>query len=96
MLEYIWKENNKKECTIIYNPNSGHKEIKKYLPQIEKILNKKGYNITIYKTEYKGHAIEIVESLPKDIDLIMSFGGDGTFNEVMTGNLKRKEKKSFY
>ena len=39
-----------KECTIIYNPNSGHKEIKKYLPQTEKILNKKGYNITIYKT----------------------------------------------
>ena len=81
-----------KECTIIYNPNSGHKEIKKYLPQIEKILNKKGYNITIYKTEYKGHAIEIVESLPKDIDLIMSFGGDGTFNEIMTGNLKRKQR----
>ncbi len=80
-----------KECAIIYNPNSGHKEVKKYLSTIEKLLNKKGYNVTIYATEYKGHATEIITNIEKK-DLIMSFGGDGTFNEVMTGNLKRKEK----
>lgn len=80
-----------KECAIIYNPNSGHKAVKKYLNEIEKILNKKNYNATIYKTEYKGHAIDIVRELNK-VDLVMSFGGDGTFNEVMTGNFKRKEK----
>ena len=33
----------------------------------------------------------IVENLPK-VDLVMSFGGDGTFNEVMTGNFNRKQK----
>ena len=57
----------------------------------EKILNKKGYNITIYKTEYKGHATEIIKSI-SHVDLVMSFGGDGTFNEVMTGNFQRKER----
>ena len=80
-----------KECVVIYNPNSGHKIIKNYLEQIKELLNKKGYNTTIYRTEYKGHAIELVEQL-KTVDLVMSFGGDGTFNEVMTGNLKRKKR----
>ena len=80
-----------KECILIYNPNSGHKEVKKYLTEIENILNKKKYNVTIYKTEYKGHAAEIVEHLP-NVDLVMSFGGDGTFNEVMSGNLKREKR----
>ena len=80
-----------KECAIIYNPNSGHKEVKKYLPEIQKILSKKNYNTTIYATEYKGHAIEITHQLP-NVDLVMSFGGDGTFNEVMTGNFKRKQR----
>ena len=80
-----------KECIIIYNPNSGHKEVKKYLNEIKTILNKKQYNTTIYATEYKGHATEIVSKL-KNVDLVMSFGGDGTFNEVMTGNLKRSKR----
>ena len=80
-----------KKCIVIYNPNSGHKEVKKFLPEIEKILSKKGYEAEIYATKYKGHAIELIENLSK-VDLVMSFGGDGTFNEVMTGNFKRKER----
>lgn len=79
------------KCVIIYNPNSGHREVKKYIPDIEKLVNKKGYETEIIVTKYKGHATEIVENL-EQVDLVMSFGGDGTFNEVMTGNFKRKEK----
>ena len=78
-----------KKCIIIYNPNSGRKEVEKYLPEIEKIVKTKYDEVVFQKTKYKGHAIKIVEKLP-NIDLVMSFGGDGTFNEVMTGNLKRK------
>lgn len=80
-----------KKCVIIYNPNSGHKEVKKFLPQIERIITKKGYELEVYATKYRGHAIELVENLPQ-IDLLMSFGGDGTFNEVMTGNFNRKNQ----
>lgn len=80
-----------KKCIVIYNPHSGHKQIKKHLPEIEKIINKKGYEVEFLATKYKGHATELVETIPK-IDLLMSFGGDGTFNEIMTGNFKRKEK----
>ncbi len=80
-----------KECTIIYNPYSGNKKVKKYLSEIELYLKRKGYHATIMVTKYKGHATEIVENLSKS-DLVMSFGGDGTFNEVVTGNFRRKEK----
>lgn len=80
-----------KECTIIYNPNSGKKEITKYLPQIKKIFAEKNYNLTIIATKYKKHATEIVKNLPS-VDLVMSFGGDGTFNEVMAGNFQRKNQ----
>ena len=80
-----------KKCVIIYNPNSGKKNIKSHLPKIVKILQNKNYDSEIIPTKYKGHATEIVENL-NNIDLIMSFGGDGTFNEVMTGNIKRKER----
>lgn len=80
-----------KKCIVIYNPYSGHKRIKKYLPEIEDLIKKHDYEVEIMATKYKGHATDIVAEAPQ-VDLVMSFGGDGTFNEVMTGNFKRKEK----
>ena len=80
-----------KKCVIIYNPNSGHMHFKKYIPQIKEILLSHNYESEIIPTKYKNHATEIVTKLDK-VDLVMSFGGDGTFNEVMTGNFKRKDK----
>ena len=77
------------KCTIIYNPNSGRKEVEKYIPEIEKIIQSKYDEVEFISTKYKGHAIKIIEKL-SPVDLVMSFGGDGTFNEVVTGNLKRK------
>jgi YegS/Rv2252/BmrU family lipid kinase len=80
-----------KKCLIIYNPHSGRHELKKYLPEIAQLLNKKDYEVEIIATKYKGHATELVANT-SSVDLVMSFGGDGTFNEVMTGNFQRKEK----
>ncbi len=81
-----------KKCIVIYNPNSGKSIVKNNLPEISKIITKHGYEVEkILSTKYKRHAIEIVKNLPQ-VDLVMSFGGDGTFNEVMTGNFKRKDK----
>lgn len=80
-----------KNCAVIYNPKSGKGLSEKQLMQIEKTLNQYDYNVVLYKTEYKGHAKEIVESLSKT-DLVISIGGDGTFNEIMTGNFNRTRK----
>jgi YegS/Rv2252/BmrU family lipid kinase len=80
-----------KKCAVIYNPNSGRKVKYKFLPSFEHMLNEYGYDVKIYYTEYKGHAIEIVRTL-EPVDLVLSIGGDGTFNEAITGNYLRKDR----
>ena len=80
-----------KTCVVIYNPVSGKKANFKILPQFEKILYNYGYESRIIYTRYKGHATEIVRDL-EPVDLVISIGGDGTFNESVTGNFMRKEK----
>ena len=78
-----------KKCVIIYNPHSGKKVKYKFLPQFKEILKKYDYESEIIYTEYKGHATEIVESL-EPVDLVLSIGGDGTFNESVTRNFFRR------
>ena len=80
-----------KKCAVVYNPNSGRKAKFNVMPQFINMLNKYGYEVDIHYTEYKGHAIEIVKNLP-DVDLVLSIGGDGTFNESITGNYARSNR----
>lgn len=80
-----------KKCLVVYNPNSGKYNKEVTLPKIEKILNEYDYFVIIEKTKYKGDATSIVANIDK-CDLVVSIGGDGTFNEVMTGNFMRKDR----
>lgn len=80
-----------KKCVIVYNPLSGRKVKYKFLPQFEEMLNTYGYSVEIIYTEYKGHATEIVKNL-EHVDLVLSIGGDGTFNESISGNYMRKDR----
>lgn len=80
-----------KKCVLVYNPNSGKGKVKKYLSDIISIIRDKGYDVDVFCSKYKGHTIEIVRDI-KDADLVMSFGGDGTFNEAMRGNMLRKNR----
>lgn len=80
-----------KKCLVVYNPNSGKYNKEVTLPKIEKILNEYDYSVIIEKTKYKGDATSIVANIDKR-DLVVSIGGDGTFNEVMTGNFMRKDR----
>lgn len=81
-----------KKCVMIYNSNSGKRKSNDILESYEKILNEKGYDLEIKFTKRKLDAEKIIKSLPDDIDLVISAGGDGTFNEVISGNLKRNKK----
>ncbi len=80
-----------KKCLVVYNPNSGKYNKEVTLPKIQKILNEYDYFVIIEKTKYKGDATSIVANIDK-CDLVVSIGGDGTFNEVMTGNFMRKDR----
>ena len=80
-----------KKCMVVYNPNSGKYNKEDTLPKIKKVLEENGYQVKMIDTKGKGDAIQIVSSCEYQ-DLLISIGGDGTFNEVMTGNFNRKER----
>lgn len=79
-----------RKCVVIINPKSGNGRIKNNLAKFETILDNYNYDFEIIFTEYRKHATKIVLELENDIDLVISVGGDGTFSEVMNGNLKRE------
>ena len=81
-----------KKCVLIYNSKSGMGINRISLDRVCDIVNSYGYSLTVEKTRRRGHAINIMKELDNDVDLVIAAGGDGTFNEVVTGNLKRKKK----
>ncbi len=80
-----------KKCTVIINPQSGRGFDSKNLVKMEEILAQYGYEAHIVLTLYRRHAEKIIKELEDNIDLVISVGGDGTFFEVMNGNLKRRK-----
>ncbi len=81
-----------KKCVIIMNPESGKRRKIKTYEGFYDILRKYDYDGEIITTKAKGDAENIIQSLPNDIDLVFSAGGDGTLNEIVTGNMKRDKK----
>lgn len=81
-----------KKCVLIINPNSGKNSREDYIFEYQRILSKHDYETIIYFTSRSKHASEIIAKLDNNIDLVISVGGDGTFNEIVNGNLKRKNR----
>lgn len=80
-----------KTCELICNQESGKGIKGKVLDEVIKKLEEHGYETKIYFTEKNGDAKNYVKSIKK-ADLVLSIGGDGTFNEIVTGNYQRKDK----
>ena len=81
-----------KKCIIIMNPESGKVKSLNSKKEFYDILRKHGYDVEIRYTKGPKDATRIVEELDDGVDLVISAGGDGTLNEVVTGDLKRKKK----
>ena len=81
-----------KKCVIIYNKKSGKVKPSTLINSFYNIVEDYGYKLEVITTNRKGHATTIMEELPNDIDLVIAAGGDGTFNEAIRGNIKRKKK----
>lgn len=84
----ITPENTK--ITLIGNPYAG-KWAEMNIKKAHNILKEKGFDLNMKFTEYKGHAEKIakeIAGLNKEnnlANLIISAGGDGTYNEVANG-----------
>ena len=74
-----------KRMLFVMNPISGQKKANKFLPEIIGLFNRAGYTVITHMTGCQGDAIEAVKKYAKDVELIVCCGGDGTFNETITG-----------
>lgn len=81
-----------KKCVIIMNPESGKKKKIKSYNNFYDILRKYGYDTDIIFTKARGDAKNIIQSLSDNVDLVLSGGGDGTLNEIVSGNMLRRKK----
>lgn len=72
-----------KKAIVIYNPISGKGLGQKAADAIRNSQLNELYDLTIHKTEYGGHAKEIVfKALNEGFRYFIAVGGDGTINEV--------------
>ena len=77
-----------KKLLFILNPCAGTKKANKVLPELLALFNRAGYDVLTYITGAPGEAIDYVAQRATEVDLIVCCGGDGTFNETVSGILK--------
>ena len=78
-----------KKMLFIMNPISGQKKAVKFLPEIISLFNRADYEVITYLTGSQGDATRMAALRGGDMDLVVCCGGDGTFNETITGLLER-------
>ena len=76
-----------KKMLFVMNPNAGTRKAAKVLPDIISVFNQAGYQVSVHMTAGQSDASRIVEQLAGEMDLVVCCGGDGTFNETVTGLL---------
>jgi len=74
-----------KKLLLILNPTSGQQRAKRVFADMVEVYNRAGYDVTAFVTGQKGDATNIVIERHAEFDLIVCIGGDGTFNEVISG-----------
>ena len=73
---------------LIINPCAGQKKAKKLLVEIIDILNRAGFEVLTYITSGPGDAENACIRYADQVSRIVCCGGDGTFNETVSGVLK--------
>ena len=76
-----------KKMLFIMNPYSGMRRAARYVTDIISMYNRAGYEVITHMTGGQGDAVEVVKNTAPRVDLVVCCGGDGTFNETVTGML---------
>ena len=74
-----------KKYLIILNPKAGVKKANRYLADVVQIFNKEGIFTSVVTTDKKDAGKSIAKEYGKQFDALVAIGGDGTFNEVVSG-----------
>jgi len=73
---------------LIVNPCAGQKKAKKLLSEIIEIFNNAGFTVITHITNGSGDAEAACIRYADEVNRIVCCGGDGTFNETVSGVLK--------
>ena len=86
-------------CLFLINPSSGTKTIQKKLDQLigQMILKKIINHVDVFYTQKKHDAYHrVLEIQPHEYDFLVSVGGDGTVNEIISGIVEKEFDISCY
>lgn len=73
---------------MIMNPKAGKGNTKTALFTICNGFCELNDRVFVYITQYAGHARELCEQYAQHVDILVCMGGDGTWNEVVSGLLQ--------
>lgn len=76
-----------KKMLFIMNPYAGQRKANRYLAEIITVFNRADYEVTIHMTAGAGDATRVARERAAEVDVIVCCGGDGTFNETVSGIL---------
>lgn len=77
-----------KKMLFVMNPYAGQRKANRYLADILTIFNRADYDVTVYMTAGPGDGAAKVQAMAADVDVVVCCGGDGTFNEMVSGVLR--------
>lgn len=77
-----------KKMLFVMNPFAGQRKANRHLSDILTVFNRAGYEVITHMTAGTGDATAVVQGKAKEVDLVACCGGDGTFNETVTGILR--------
>ena len=77
-----------KKMLFVMNPYSGMRRAARYVVDIISMFNRAGFEVITHMTAGQGDAEDVVRRTAPQVELVVCCGGDGTFNETISGILK--------
>ena len=77
-----------KKLLLIVNPHAGQRKVVKHLAEIIDIFNRADYEVITHITACSGDCENMVMHYAHKLALVVCCGGDGTFNETISGVLR--------
>ncbi len=74
-----------RKLLLIINPHAGMRQSKRFVADIVDLYTAEGFLCTVVTTQARGDATAYAAEYGAHFDRIVCIGGDGTFNEVVTG-----------